>query len=156
MEITREFTFDSAHILPNHSGKCKRLHGHTYRMQVTLESDAPFQFGASSEGMLLDFTMLDEIVKTTIVNKWDHRFLSAGDEWPFQCVPDEQIDHICLVHVRTTAENLAYFAAYELYKVISTHFGPKEFYVTVQLWETPKSSAKVLYPQLGQQWEALE
>jgi 6-pyruvoyltetrahydropterin/6-carboxytetrahydropterin synthase len=40
MRVTKEFTFDAAHNLPNYHGKCERLHGHTYRIQVTIEEKA--------------------------------------------------------------------------------------------------------------------
>ena len=37
MKVTKEVTFDSAHMLSNYSGKCQNLHGHTYKLQVTVE-----------------------------------------------------------------------------------------------------------------------
>ena len=153
MKITREFTFDSAHILPNHSGKCKRLHGHTYRMVVSVEAVGSLEAGASGEGMLMDFGRLDEIARHVIISKWDHRFLANGDEWPFQYAPEEYLDQMCVVHVRTTAENLAQLAAKSIHDAILLEVGPTELYVTVQLYETPKSYATVEYPYPGEQWD---
>src|SRR5215469_16747057 len=65
--ITREFTFEASHHLPGHQGKCRRPHGHSYRLQVSLRGpilDAP---GQSNDGMVMDFEDLKQIVNTTIL-----------------------------------------------------------------------------------------
>lgn len=150
MIISREFTFDSAHILPNHRGKCRRLHGHTYRMQVAVESHTPLVASddPSGEGMLLDFTDLDTVVKKAVIDQWDHRFLAKGDEWPVMSAAGSHLNDICGVGVRTTAENLAALAASRIHEGLRFHIGPSiiEFRVVVKLWETPKSFAQVVFP----------
>ena len=42
MKITKEITFDSAHMLSNYNGKCNNLHGHTYKLQIEVEGDVTF------------------------------------------------------------------------------------------------------------------
>jgi len=71
MLVTKEFLFDSAHNLPNYHGKCERLHGHTYRLQVTI--DAPVE---PETGMALDFAVLGDIVEREVVAVLDHRYLN--------------------------------------------------------------------------------
>lgn len=44
MKVTKEITFDSAHMLSNYEGKCSNLHGHTYKLQVTLKGDVRNEF----------------------------------------------------------------------------------------------------------------
>ena len=66
MRIAKEFTFDSAHFLKDYHGKCERLHGHTYRMRVTVEGDV------KPNGLVMDFAEIKRIVNEKVVDKWDH------------------------------------------------------------------------------------
>ncbi len=70
MLITKEFTFDSAHFLADYYGKCERVHGHTYKLAVTLEGEV------QENGLLIDFALLKQIVKNRILNKLDHQMLN--------------------------------------------------------------------------------
>ena len=73
MKITKEITFDMAHILSNYSGKCANLHGHTYRLQVTLESKVN-----EETCMLLDFNVLKEILNEEVMERFDHSVIPNG------------------------------------------------------------------------------
>lgn len=64
---TKEFTFDSAHQLVGHDGKCANLHGHTYRLEVALK-DTPIIPEGPKEGFVMDFGDLKRIVKENIVD----------------------------------------------------------------------------------------
>jgi len=66
MEVTKEFNFELAHSLGFHHGQCSNLHGHSYRMFVTLKSNK------LTNGMVLDFSDLKKIVNELIVDKYDH------------------------------------------------------------------------------------
>jgi len=66
MRIAKEFTFDSAHFLKDYHGKCENLHGHTYRMRVTVEG--PIQ----KNGLVMDFTEIKKIVTEKVIDKFDH------------------------------------------------------------------------------------
>ncbi|MCZ2101688.1 MAG: 6-carboxytetrahydropterin synthase QueD [Chitinophagales bacterium] len=72
MLIFKQFTFDSAHFLPNvHDGhKCKNMHGHTYRLTVYVEGTPDSQLG-----WVMDFGDLKEIV-APIVDALDHKTLN--------------------------------------------------------------------------------
>ena len=76
MLVTREFTFDSAHFLTDYYGKCERMHGHTYKLQVTLEGKV------QSNGLLIDFVVLKRIVKKYVLDKIDHQVLNEIIENP--------------------------------------------------------------------------
>ena len=54
MKITKIFTFDSSHMLDGHDGKCQNLHGHTYKLEITV-SDDPVR-GGPKDGIVMDFT----------------------------------------------------------------------------------------------------
>ena len=74
--ITKIFTFDSAHKLTNYYGKCERLHGHTYRLEVTVEGPV------HDNGMVVDFVLLKRIVKRRVLDKLDHHYLNDVVENP--------------------------------------------------------------------------
>ncbi|RME74588.1 MAG: 6-carboxytetrahydropterin synthase QueD [Planctomycetota bacterium] len=70
MKITKEFRFEAAHNLINYEGKCKNLHGHTYKLLVTL--DYPVQ----ENGLAFDFCELERIVRERIIRRLDHSYLN--------------------------------------------------------------------------------
>ncbi|HEY4512508.1 MAG TPA: 6-carboxytetrahydropterin synthase QueD [Candidatus Paceibacterota bacterium] len=114
--ITKRFNFEAAHQLPNHKGKCARLHGHSYLFEVTISGS--IVTSGSSEGMVMDFAHLADIVEKEIIEKWDHQFLND------------------MVSFSTTAELLAA----EIFRRIKLAGLPV---TKVQLWETKKASAIV-------------
>jgi 6-pyruvoyltetrahydropterin/6-carboxytetrahydropterin synthase len=69
--VTREFTFDSAHNLPRYHGKCEFLHGHTFKIEVTVR--APLD---PWSGMSFDFHDLKGVVKSRVVDVLDHSYLN--------------------------------------------------------------------------------
>jgi len=77
MLITKEFSFDAAHQLPNYGGRCERLHGHTWTIHVTVE--APID---ESTGIAFDFGELKEIVNRRVVEILDHTYLNDFLEHP--------------------------------------------------------------------------
>jgi len=68
--LTKEFTFDAAHKLIDYQGKCKNLHGHTYKLQVTIQGKI------QKDGMILDFSELKQIVEQEIIFKVDHSYIN--------------------------------------------------------------------------------
>lgn len=74
LSITKIFTFEAAHQLPNHKGKCSRLHGHSYRLEVTVKGEVIKE--GSSEGMVIDFVDLSAVVEKEVIEQWDHQFLN--------------------------------------------------------------------------------
>jgi 6-pyruvoyltetrahydropterin/6-carboxytetrahydropterin synthase len=75
--VTKIFSFEAAHRLPNHSGKCKNLHGHSYKLEVTVIGEAKKQKNVSDEGMVIDFGELSKIIKTHVVDVYDHALLTS-------------------------------------------------------------------------------
>jgi 6-pyruvoyltetrahydropterin/6-carboxytetrahydropterin synthase len=66
LRISKEFSFDAAHHLIDYHGKCENLHGHTYRLRVTVEG--PVQ----PNGLVMDFVEIKRLVKEKVVNRLDH------------------------------------------------------------------------------------
>ena len=70
MLLSKEFDFDAAHNLVNYHGKCEKLHGHTYRLKIVLEGSP------DSEGMIMDFIELKQIVNEKIISRLDHSYIN--------------------------------------------------------------------------------
>jgi 6-pyruvoyltetrahydropterin/6-carboxytetrahydropterin synthase len=68
--VTCTFTFEAAHRLAWHPGRCRNLHGHSYRLDVTVGGPI------DDNGVVVDFDRLKEIVDRELVSRWDHRDLN--------------------------------------------------------------------------------
>jgi len=76
--VTKAFTFDAAHNLINYKGKCEALHGHTYRLEVTV-CGTPNEL---ENGLLMDFGDLKNLVNKEVLSKLDHSYLNDHFEQP--------------------------------------------------------------------------
>ena len=68
--VTRSFTFEAAHQLPWHPGKCQRLHGHSYRLEVTVEGPI------GDQGIVVDFSDIRQVVEREVIARFDHQYLN--------------------------------------------------------------------------------
>ena len=156
MRVTKRFEFSYAHCLPNHNGKCKRLHGHNAILEVTVggEVQKTTSIGHSTEGMTVDFGDLKDVVNKAVIDKWDHYTLAKGDEPFYQAfesydskgVPNfpRLLDQVVVVGERTTAENLARLAYNMIRDEMSSRWADRASITEVKFYETP--SSWVSYP----------
>jgi 6-pyruvoyltetrahydropterin/6-carboxytetrahydropterin synthase len=70
MRVTRSFGFEAAHQLPWHPGKCRDLHGHSYRLEVTIEGPV------GEQGIVIDFADIKDVVEREVIDRFDHRYLN--------------------------------------------------------------------------------
>ncbi|GMA60134.1 6-carboxytetrahydropterin synthase QueD [Alicyclobacillus fastidiosus] len=118
--LTKEFTFDAAHHLHLYDGKCKNLHGHTYRLVVTVS-------GYVNEiGLVIDFSDLKRIYQTTIEDKLDHQYLNE-----------------VLPAMNTSAENMVVWMWEQLERAlqVETDASQQIRLEELVLYETPTSRA---------------
>jgi 6-pyruvoyltetrahydropterin/6-carboxytetrahydropterin synthase len=87
VQIRKLFRFEAAHVLPHHPGKCSRLHGHSYRLEVAVSG--PLAVSGPSQGMVVDFDELSAIVKPRIIERLDHSSLN-------DVLPNPTAEHIAL------------------------------------------------------------
>jgi 6-pyruvoyltetrahydropterin/6-carboxytetrahydropterin synthase len=71
MILRKEYGFESAHFIYNHPGKCRNLHGHSYKLLVSLEGPVN-----PETGMIIDFDDLTKVVDVRVISKLDHHFLN--------------------------------------------------------------------------------
>ncbi len=72
IRITKEFSFEMAHVLWNYDGPCKNVHGHSYRLFVTISGHPLGNPDDPKNGMVIDFTDLKKIIKKEIISVFDH------------------------------------------------------------------------------------
>jgi 6-pyruvoyltetrahydropterin/6-carboxytetrahydropterin synthase len=83
LSVKRVFRFEASHHLPNHLGKCKNVHGHSYKLEVEVEeSGLVLNKPTEQKGMIVDFSLLSELVKQVIIDKVDHQDLNNLFENP--------------------------------------------------------------------------
>ena len=75
IRITKIFTFETAHVLYNYDGKCKNMHGHSYKLFVTVKGTPINDINDVKNGMVVDFGDIKKIVKEEIIDVWDHAVL---------------------------------------------------------------------------------
>lgn len=75
VRITKEFNFEMAHLLDNYDGLCRNIHGHSYRLFVTIIGQPEPSVESPKYGMVMDFSVLKGIVRREIVDKLDHALL---------------------------------------------------------------------------------
>ena len=79
IRVTREFTFEMAHVLRNYDGPCRNVHGHSYRLFVTLSGTPVNDSNNPKYGMVIDFTELKNIVLEKIIDQFDHSVVISRD-----------------------------------------------------------------------------
>ncbi len=72
IRITKQFNFETGHALYGYDGKCRNVHGHSYKLSVTVIGQPITDTTHVKLGMVIDFTDLKKIVKEEIVDKFDH------------------------------------------------------------------------------------
>ncbi|MFD2698046.1 6-pyruvoyl tetrahydropterin synthase family protein [Mesonia sediminis] len=72
IRITKQFNFETGHALYGYDGKCKNVHGHSYKLNVTVIGTPIHDSNHVKNGMVIDFGDLKKIVKEEIVDQFDH------------------------------------------------------------------------------------
>lgn len=104
IRITKQFHFEMAHALLHHDGPCKNIHGHSYRLHVTLKGK-PLKSNKSREGMVMDFADLKKVVNASIIHPFDHA-LVLNKKAPRQMYAGLTDQKLILTAFQPTCENL--------------------------------------------------
>lgn len=116
-EVSAEETFSAGHALRGYKGKCENVHGHNYRVRVTMAGEQ-----LDANGLLVDFVEIKRAMRV-VIEKLDHRLLNEVP--PFDAV-------------NPSAENMARY----FYDEVSRELASAPARVTeVKLWETETASA---------------
>ena len=108
IRLTKEFSFEAAHALDGYDGPCREIHGHSYRLFVTVKGRPSACDDDPKCGMVMDFGALKRIVADEIVSRLDHAFvLRRGAENDALCAALEgRFSNIVRVDYQPTCENM--------------------------------------------------
>lgn len=140
IRITKQFSFEAGHALYGYDGKCKNVHGHSYKLSVTVIGTPILDQANVKFGMVIDFSDLKKIVREEIVDLFDHASV-FNKNTPHVDLAEELKNrghHVILVDYQPTSENMVIDFA----KKISDRL-PKEILLhSLKLQETESSFAE--------------
>ena len=137
IRVTREFSFEMAHILGGYDGPCRNLHGHSYKLFVTLIGSPNTNKDDPKKGMVMDFSVMKKIVLEEVVDKFDHSIV-LNSEYSKLNILKDNFEHVNVVDFQPTCENLiAYFAS-----LLKDKFPEGIKLYSLKLYETAKLFAE--------------
>jgi len=139
VRLTRVFHFDMAHVLINYPGKCKNIHGHTYKLEVTVKGILCNEDASPKKGMLIDFSDFKNLIQEEIISHWDHALMIHQDSDPLLLnVLKKNYEKIIIVPFQPTTENMVCELAAIIKKIIPTDLQ----LFSLKFYETVKSFAE--------------
>ena len=108
IRITKQFTFETGHALYGYDGKCKNVHGHSYKLSVTVIGEPITDTANVKYGMVIDFGDLKKIVKEDIVDVFDHATVFNQNTPHVELAAElkNRGHHVILVDYQPTSENM--------------------------------------------------
>ena len=132
MKIAKEYNWEMGHRLPFHEGKCKNLHGHSYKCMVELNGEP------DANGMVLDYYDMKSIIQP-IIDDLDHAFMVYEKDNEVLEFLDKINSRKVVVDFQSTAENIC---LYLLKKIKGTNLPKNIKSVKVKVLETENTYAE--------------
>ena len=132
MKIAKEFHWEMGHRLPFHKGKCKNLHGHSYKCMVELTGEP------DSNGMVVDYFDLKKIIGP-IIEKLDHSFMVSKNDLEVIETLDKLNSQKVVVDFESTAENIC---LYLLDEIKSSNLPKNIHSIKIRVFETENTYAE--------------
>lgn len=106
IRITKQFNFETGHALYGYDGKCKNVHGHSYKLSVTVIGQPITDNSQVKYGMVIDFSDLKKIVKEEVVDVFDHATVFNKNTPHIELAKElkERDHHVILVDYQPTSE----------------------------------------------------
>jgi 6-pyruvoyltetrahydropterin/6-carboxytetrahydropterin synthase len=105
LRLTKEFRFEMSHALEEYQGLCRNLHGHSYKLFVTIIGDYSKTNESNDSGMVLDFKSIKELVEKNVIQDFDHAVVLCKDS-SFASVLQQTNTKLILFDKQPTCENL--------------------------------------------------
>ena len=139
IRLTRLFTFEMAHALQGYDGPCSNIHGHSYRLEVTVIGSPAEDAAHPKNGMVLDFGDLKRLVQETVLNNVDHALLLHTDSPPDLVETLRRLHHkLLLTPYQPTCENMLTDFSTRLLRAMPANVQ----LFSLKLWETQNSFAE--------------
>lgn len=139
IRLTREFSFEMAHALEGYDGACRQIHGHSYKMFVTIIGQPISEPSNPKLGMVMDFTQLKAIVNRLIVDRFDHSLVLRSTPQSDALIQSMlgKWDRIEVTPYQPTCENMII----DFVQMLQQELPPHIELVELKLYETERSSA---------------
>jgi 6-pyruvoyltetrahydropterin/6-carboxytetrahydropterin synthase len=139
IRVSKEFDFEMAHALWNYDGACRNIHGHSYRLFVTLLGVPNADSGDPKFGMVIDFKDLKNMVKGPVVDFLDHSLVVYKEaEGETLASIRQMYEKVHVFDFQPTCENLVLY----IVKIIRASLMPGIELQAVKLYETSTSYAE--------------
>lgn len=107
IRVTKEFSFEMAHALWNYDGSCSNIHGHSYKLFVTLIGEPIIDKKNPKYGMVVDFSDIKKLVKSRVIDEFDHALVISSDADTDTLKSTQQMfNRLKVVDFQPTCENL--------------------------------------------------
>lgn len=108
IRLTKEFAFETAHALDGYDGACSQIHGHSYRLFVTVKGTPACGEGDPKLGMVMDFGDLKKIVNRLITDRYDHTLVMRRTDanTPVIEALRKKFDRVITTSYQPTCENM--------------------------------------------------
>jgi 6-pyruvoyltetrahydropterin/6-carboxytetrahydropterin synthase len=108
IRITKQFNFETGHALYGYDGKCRNVHGHSYKLSVTVIGQPISDSNHVKYGMVIDFTDLKKIVKEEVVDVFDHATVFNKNTPHVELAKElsSRGHHVILADYQPTSENM--------------------------------------------------
>lgn len=126
MKVSKEFRWEMAHRLPFHKGRCKNLHGHSYKALIQFEGEL------NQNGMLIDFYDIFTLVNP-IIDELDHSIICDKNDPLLMELANKINDRVVIIDRPTTAENISIYIAE---RILKTNYPENLKAITIQVYET--------------------
>lgn len=140
IRITKQFSFETGHALYGYDGKCRNVHGHSYKLSVTVIGEPISDADHVKFGMVIDFGDLKKIVKSEIVDQFDHATVFNKNTPHLELAKElkDRGHHVILVEYQPTSENMVIDFAEKIRKHLPKHINLH----SLKLQETETSFAE--------------
>ena len=140
IRITKQFSFETGHALHGYDGKCKNVHGHSYKLSVTVIGQPINDINHVKNGMVIDFGDLKKIVNNEIVDQFDHATVFNKNTPHFELAQElrKRGHNAMLVDYQPTSENMVIDFAKKISAKLPDHIS----LFSLKLQETDTSFAE--------------
>jgi 6-pyruvoyltetrahydropterin/6-carboxytetrahydropterin synthase len=141
--VTKLFNFEMAHALNNYNGACSNIHGHSYKLEVSVTGEIDNDKNSPKFGMLIDFKDLKSIVDKVIIKDFDHFLvLNQESDADLKSLLQKSYKNIKFVDFQPTNENLLLYFA----DLLNVELPKNVRLYRLKMYETETSFAELLNP----------
>ena len=108
IRLTKEFSFEAAHALNGYDGPCREIHGHSYKLFVTVKGCPSTQTDDPKCGMVIDFGILKRVVNEVVISRYDHALVLQNnpEDEALRSMLKQRFGNVITVDYRPTCENM--------------------------------------------------